>query len=346
MQEKIKRFNNYIISLNKENIPTGLFEGKMGVCIYLFHQSRYYNSDLYLKHAKEWLNAVYSDISKISASEKNINFKHGLTGICYGVIYLIENEFIKGNVNAILKDLDDAIFSVVCFLDNNFTAPSEIIENLLSCLFYFTKRIEDSSLSDNEKNLFQELVVKIINNIERYIYFKEIDPPIHFLPFEYYTPIYFWLLSNIYKLEFYNYKIENIYINLICSSFHTIPMMRSLRLLLLCSLRSMRIINSEPNEIVNLLNNDRLKISEIINHEFYNRNILPYDGLSGFYFFLKKFKLFTEEDKYAISNRIKNSELWDDFEYGNDKEKESFVGLVNGMGGAVLAYQECARNKY
>lgn len=345
MEEKIEKFNNFIISLNKENIPIGLFEGKMGVCIYLFYQSRLLNSSLYLKSAKAWLDSLHSDISKLSVSEKNINFKNGLTGICYGVIYLIENKFIKGNVNTILKDLDDTIFSYVCFtyLERDSISSSEVLENLLSCLFYFTKRLQDTLLNENEKYLFQELIIKLINTIERSI--REAKVPIHFLPFEYYQPIYFCLLSSAYKLKFYNYKIENIYKTILLSTFYIIPKSESLRLLLMYSINSLKGLNLFPNEVFDMFACVKLDVHKIINQEFLNRNILPYDGLSGFYFFLKQYGLLTDEHRYEILIRIKNSELWNDFDQGNNKEKESLVGLINGLGGVILAYQDCMVTK-
>ena len=61
--DKIKFLTETIIKKLPEMETNDLFSGKMGVCIYLFHASKYTNNDTYKKQAENLLDEICETIS-------------------------------------------------------------------------------------------------------------------------------------------------------------------------------------------------------------------------------------------------------------------------------------------
>src|ERR1035438_8832595 len=99
MQERIEKFNHYVMSLDIDKIPIGLFCGKMGICIYFFHQARLTKNKKYEKFAKKLMNSIYDQIHTKSIND----LEDGLIGVCLGINYLIEENFLKGNINYVIS---------------------------------------------------------------------------------------------------------------------------------------------------------------------------------------------------------------------------------------------------
>jgi hypothetical protein len=72
--------------------------------------------------------------------------------------------------------------------------------------------------------------------------------------------------------------------------------------------------------------------------DFKNRNILPNDGITGFYYLIKKIHKRISFDKNLISEKIVFSDLWHSLNYEEEKNIISF-GLVTGLSGVILTYQ-------
>jgi lantibiotic modifying enzyme len=93
----------------------GLYHGKMGIAISLAHFARLTGNMLYGDCAGELLDEIYEDISV----ETLIDFESGLCGIGWGIEYLLQNEFIQGDFQAILSSLDRKIMerNIRCITD-------------------------------------------------------------------------------------------------------------------------------------------------------------------------------------------------------------------------------------
>ena len=85
----------------------GLLSGKTGLAIFFFHYARHSGNKLYETFAGDLIDEILDEINV----QTSINFKDGLCGIGWGIIYLIRNNFIEGNIDEILKDFDKLIFS-------------------------------------------------------------------------------------------------------------------------------------------------------------------------------------------------------------------------------------------
>jgi hypothetical protein len=98
----LERIANHLI-MNASFLPDlGLYHGKMGIVIFFAHYARYTGETLYDDFAGELLDEIYEEIhDKIS-----IYFESGLCGIGWGIEYLLENDFIEGDSDDILSEID------------------------------------------------------------------------------------------------------------------------------------------------------------------------------------------------------------------------------------------------
>ena len=80
----------------------GLFNGKMGMAIFFFKYARHIHSTVYKQFAEDLITYIYEDVNVNTP----INMKDGLCGIGWGIEYLIQNNYIEGETDKILKEID------------------------------------------------------------------------------------------------------------------------------------------------------------------------------------------------------------------------------------------------
>lgn len=89
--------------LNSDNYSNlGLFHGKMGGVLFFMNYARYVCDEQYENLALDLLNNIYEELN----DEFPINLENGLCGIGWGIEYLVQNDFLEGNTDEILKDID------------------------------------------------------------------------------------------------------------------------------------------------------------------------------------------------------------------------------------------------
>lgn len=84
----------------------GLIHGKMGIIIFFYHLSRYTGNKIFGDFAGEMIDEIYVEIHDHYPS----NFENGLSGIAWGIEYLIQEKFVEADSNEVLEDLDKIIF--------------------------------------------------------------------------------------------------------------------------------------------------------------------------------------------------------------------------------------------
>lgn len=339
MQERIEKFNQHIMSQDIEKIPIGLFSGKMGICIYFFHQARLTKNKKYEKFAEKLLDSIYSQIHL----QGSIDIEDGLAGICLGIDYLIEEKFVKGNVNSILKELDDTIYRNFNFqlLSNDSQSDRKInfvnVFEIVKLSLYLCKRLENEKLPQNEKYLFEKTIIKALTKVESAINSDLFVMTSSFSLVRCYLPIFLILLSRLYKLKFYNYKIEKIIDELSFKLFSIYPLLQSNRLLLSVGMRSINHMDKTIWQEHILLLESKVDLTDIIKTEFRNKNIFADEGISGFYFLLMKTHNLTSTNNDLIANKIITSNVWYEF-LKDEKNTQSHIGLVTGFCGVILSY--------
>lgn len=108
----------------------------MGIVIFFFHYARYMNNIIYENYAYDLLGEIYEDID----DDITFSFENGLCGIGWGILYLIENGFVKGEPNEILSDLDKRIME----LNLMFITDLSIKTGLKGVLLYIKRRVENA----------------------------------------------------------------------------------------------------------------------------------------------------------------------------------------------------------
>ena len=343
MQRRIKMLNEDLLTIDIEKIPIGLFDGKMGLCIYFYYQSRYYQEKRYHKFAERLLNLVAINIS----DDMEIDFQKGLTGVCFGINYLIENNFIKGNANTILKDPEEKIYRDTCaqFLSDSRMLSGDEIRIIVFVSLYFCKRLQDANLLNNERFIYQDFVINCINRIEAIPFTEKYSESFIFLPAGYFLPLYLTLLSKAYNLGFYNYKIKKIWDEMHEMLLTTYPYLQSNRFFLGLSMKLANQYHMDATwerHIKLLLNQSN--VNRTIESEFRNKNILPNNGLSGLYYIFKQYGYLTDSDKKQFFQKITQSVLWDNMPDEKYHYSSLYTSLAYGLVGVALAYQDYSRN--
>ncbi len=338
MNKRIEDINTFIMAQELNKIPLGLFSGQMGICIYFYHQARLYKNKEYEEFAEKLLDNIYQSLH----TNISYDFENGLAGICYGINYLIDHNFVEGNVNSILSDLDDQIYAkiVTDLLSDKTNVSTGHINRILGIIVYFCKRLENPKLSSNNRYVFENLIIKLINAIEHNINGEKYIEPYYFSIIAYNLPIYLFVLCRVHQLGFYNYKVDRILNELSNKLKITYPLLQSNRMFLSIAMRS--VTGAKPNlnwhKHISVLEKD-IDIDKVISNEFKNKNIFFHDGVTGFAYLLSEFEYKPITDYKLLLYKIEQSNMWD--EYLNDENGiKAQIGLINGFCGVILMYQK------
>jgi hypothetical protein len=92
--------------LNSSSInDIGLFNGKMGIAITFYLLGRDENNRVYTNFG----NDLIDEISKTLSKDISIDFGSGLSGIGWGIEYLIQNHYVEGNSLKVCRQIDQKI---------------------------------------------------------------------------------------------------------------------------------------------------------------------------------------------------------------------------------------------
>ncbi len=106
----------------------GLLYGKMGIALLFYEYARYTSCDIYNDMGEELLDDVLNQIHK----GMSIRFDIGLSGIGWGIKYLLQNRFIEGDENEICEEIDHEIMRTDLLRIDDFS-----LESGLEGLFYY-----------------------------------------------------------------------------------------------------------------------------------------------------------------------------------------------------------------
>jgi hypothetical protein len=104
-KELMERVARHLALFSSFISNTGLYHGKMGIILSLFHYGRFTGHTLYDDIAGELLDEICEDVRK----DMPVNFENGLCGIGWGIEYLLANNFAEGDSDVILASIDRKI---------------------------------------------------------------------------------------------------------------------------------------------------------------------------------------------------------------------------------------------
>lgn len=100
-EKELKDLLRYGVLRAEELENPGLYNGKLGMIILFYEYSRYSGDGLYEQFADEIMDTVLELPESLS-----FHFSDGLTGIGWGIAYLLKEKFIEGDIDDILSEVD------------------------------------------------------------------------------------------------------------------------------------------------------------------------------------------------------------------------------------------------
>lgn len=90
-------------AMNSRSI--GLFDGKMGVAIAFYHLARHSDNVVYERYADVLLDSVMNSVTQ----DADLSLATGLSGIGWGIEYLLQSGFAQGDSSEICEQIDRRI---------------------------------------------------------------------------------------------------------------------------------------------------------------------------------------------------------------------------------------------
>lgn len=325
------KLNDFV---SKHNIPLGLQNGKMGLCIYYYILYRYFGSKSDKVNAENLLNDIITNVYTI---KNNIDLKDGIAGIGLGITFLVKHKYINADLNTSLEEIDDFIIKRIIYNIHNLYNDYDSI-TLLHLLYYFSIRLETQKRKSYSEKIYQEIIINLLNVIYEKLFYSSLYTEKSFVyKADYEVPIFLYLLGVIWKYDFYNYKIESILNECEASLCSMYPFLNSNRLYLLWGINNInRIYHSEALVSHSNFLKANINIYDILNKELKDKNIYFNNGICSIYFLYKD----TMHDLFPINeelfiNKIVKSEAWDML-VKNSLYFKKHIGLFDGLCGSIL----------
>ena len=351
--DTIRKISNIIINHKEERKEgeekIGLLNGKMGTCLFLFHSYKATGNILYKEHTEALLNDIYKNITPSSPT-----FESGLAGIGWGIEYLINNEFCKGNSNDILREIDSCIFRLH---QEKEKITLNLTTGLGGYLLYIIKRIENNKKYERNsirkeqalinQDLFRQIIDRINTEAASAFFFLNKDLYIDFFNV---FPHIIYIMRKALSLNLYNEKILCILKQWAFNFEVSSPRLHIHRLLLAISLKEANDSLEVPifNQVIN-------NLLSSINYEILSTEYNPYsfsliDGWHGFVFTLKKASITFDKNipNYESLDKIRYKTIQihkTAFENYIDKLQDPSkdmtmprLGIKSGLAGAGLLY--------
>jgi len=148
-----------VIILRSLTDDLGILTGRMGAVIFLFHYDKYKEKDTYGDFAGLLIDDIFEDIH----NQMPISFDKGLTGIGWGVEYILKNQFVEGDSFDILEAIDRYIMSrdIKRIDDESFATG---LEGLFHYILYHLPT-DNTKNSPFDKAYYNDLDIVAINKV-------------------------------------------------------------------------------------------------------------------------------------------------------------------------------------
>jgi hypothetical protein len=144
VDKRLERIANVLLLNASFTDNIGLLNGKMGIAIFFYHYSRYTGKKKFEDYAGELIDEIYENIRPGTP----VNFEDGLTGIGWGIEYLVKNNFVQADTDEALSEIDNAIYRT------RLNSPILIHDgkDLFGYGLYYIKRLTGREISDDDLN--------------------------------------------------------------------------------------------------------------------------------------------------------------------------------------------------
>lgn len=155
---------HHLIMKSPFHANLGLMEGKMGIAIMFFLYSKKKNNKVYADFASELLDEIWAEIDV----NLGVGFYNGLSGIGWGIEYLVQHGYVEGNTDEICSDIDSLISEI------SFSKEKDLLSmNELTGIWHYMSARLYSCLSNRtsfpfEKDFINEVKSLIFDKIKKY----------------------------------------------------------------------------------------------------------------------------------------------------------------------------------
>lgn len=335
--DTFEKLNTYLIQHAVEAKDPSLLNGKMGIAVYFFHLARYSHHSSYQEFAEVLMDDVYTQIQKNKLSSC---FGEGLAGIAWAIDHLVQEQFVEADIDEVLSEVDDRIYSFLC---HSKKIEFGLREGILGYLVYVIIRLKGHKANNKEIDyVFSQVFVELINRLSQSIdekVWRFLEPPFFALDWD--LPICLVLLGEARALNLYSDKIERMISCLAPTVLAYTPYQHVHKLFLSLSilhlLRHFDLPQWKQHAITILSHFDA---EALLNKELKEKNLFLANGLAGISFLLNFLNTQLETHLHlsvAISNKIENS-LFLRSQLESEIDKKPNLGLVNGLAGIGLQY--------
>jgi hypothetical protein len=157
INSRLQRIANVLL-LNASFIDNpGLLNGKMGIAIFFYHYAHYSGSKIFEDYAGELIDQICDEINTNTIAD----FANGLTGIGWGIDYLVRNGFVEAETNEILGDIEKTVYHKLLF---NYD-----IADLQGFLLYYLARFKNRYKSQNKKEYLKDpVLISLLHKCEKF----------------------------------------------------------------------------------------------------------------------------------------------------------------------------------
>lgn len=169
INERLRRIANVLL-LNASFIDNlGLLNGKMGIAIFFYQYARYTGSKIFEDYAGSLIDEIYEELSLNTP----IDFANGLTGIGWGIEYLVRNGFVEADTDEILENIDNTVYQKI-FLEFNY----QELQGFL--LFQLTRFQEKRNENSQQEFLKKHTILLLLNECEKLVVYHRFKEQIIF----------------------------------------------------------------------------------------------------------------------------------------------------------------------
>lgn len=318
LNRKIKVFANESPVLN-------ITTGKMGACLYFFLLADSLKNKQYQQWAEKLLDEIYEKLSLDIATTSITD----VLQVGIAIDFLLNRKYVTGNVNHVLGEVDNVLFQKM----TSSKAPQMLTcetHDFLYILYYLYLRQKKQKPNSDDRYLMEELIIKVFNEVYNSLNSDFYDEPLLF-NLEYKLPPFLFVLSKIYSLNFYNYRLNEVIREMAGLIQSRIPALHANRLYLLWGLVNLKQATTFTfwDEQVNLICH-HINISKIMEQELRNKQVFIQDGVAGIYLLLtamEKTDYKIPYDPELLCKRIYDSDVWKK----NGQLPLSFAGGISGL---------------
>lgn len=158
---RLQRIANVLLLNASFTDNLGLLNGKMGIAVFFFHYAKYIGNKTYEVYAGELVDEIYEEINLATP----VDFANGLTGIGWGIEYLVQNGFVETDTDEALEEIDNRLHQ------HMFNSPIllESEEDIFGYGLYYLARLKNRK--DDDENIttlnIKATIIHLVDECER-----------------------------------------------------------------------------------------------------------------------------------------------------------------------------------